>query len=375
MALIAGLLLFGIIMVFDASAVIAADRFGNQFRFVMLHIIWIVIGFGALLFFYFFDYHIISKLTLPIIIVTILSLILVLFIGNEINGSTRWFEIESLNLSIQPSELAKIGFIIYLATWLTKEREFKTKSFTANAKKHITQNMAAFLLILATVCFLIILQPDLGTTIVIAGTSLAIYFISSSGFLHNIGSISIVALFVLMAGFAAILSPYRFERVLTHTQFLATGNFTEASDRDYQLKQVLTAVGSGGLTGVGFGESKQKYFYLVDLTAFTDSVFAVYAEEFGFIGSILLISVFIYFAYLGVGIAKNAPDKLGFLLASGVTIWITLQAFMHIGANSAVIPITGLTLPFVSYGGSSMLVTMAGIGILLNVSRQIDLKK
>lgn len=369
--LVIGFLIFGLIMIYDASVVVANDNFGDQFRFVKYHLIWVTLGLIAGYVAYKFDYHRLPKIIPYIIITTIILLVVILFVGEDVNGAKRWFDLGTLGIRFQPSELAKLAFIIYLASWLSRERTKTTTNFTESIKHHLTHDLGAFLLLLGFVSFLIVLEPDLGTAMLITATSLAIYFISSRGALHNIGTGFIIGMFVLMGIFASILAPYRIQRVQTFLHFITTAEFDQerANAEDYQLKQVITAVGSGGLTGVGFGQSKQKFFYLVDITPFTDNIFAVYAEEFGYLGSVVLIGLYLLFATFGIRIAKNAPDKLGFLLASGVTFWISFQALIHIAANSAIIPLTGITLPLVSYGGSSTIVVLTGIGLLLNVSK------
>lgn len=364
-------LALGSVMIYDASVVVANDNFGDQFRFVKYHLIWLVLGIAAGYVAYKIDYHILPKIIPFIIVTTIIFLVLILFIGEDVNGAKRWIDLGGLGIRFQPSEVAKIAFIIYLASWLAKQRDNTKANFSAAIKHHLTHDLGLFLAALGTVSFLIVLEPDLGTAMLITATSLAIYFVSARGRLHNLGAFLIIAVFVAMGIFASILAPYRIQRVETFMRFITTAEFDEerANAEDYQLKQVITAVGSGGLTGVGFGQSKQKFFYLVDITPFTDNVFAVYAEEFGFIGSVVLIGMYLLFATFGIKIAKNAPDKLGFLIAVGITFWITFQALIHISANSAIIPLTGITLPMISYGGSSTIVVLIGLGLLLNVSR------
>mgnify|MGYP000107446892 CR=1 FL=1 len=168
--------------------------------------------------------------------------------------------------------------------------------------------------------------------------------------------------------FAGVFVPYRLERLESFINFLITGELSEPLGRDYQLRQILIAVGTGQIFGQGFAQSKQKFSYLTE-TAFSDSIFAVYAEEFGFLGSVILVAIFIWIMFQGFKIARNAPDKLGVLLASGITIWISIQALIHLGVNVGLIPLTGMPLPFLSYGGSSLITSMIAIGILINISR------
>ncbi len=299
---------------------------------------------------------------------TVGLLILVLFMP-AINGSRRWI---GLGIgTLQPSELAKLTFTIYLSSWLSKTREKRTaKTIADQFSEHIMKELLPFLVVLGALCILVLLEPDLGSTLLIGGTALVMYFLSGSDAIHAIGSFMIVLVMGMLGILAAILSPYRLERVKTFIPLLLRGDVEDPLGAGYQIRQILIAVGSGGLAGLGFGESRQKFQYLVETTAVTDSIFAVIAEELGFIGSVILLAAFALFIYRGYQIAKNAPDRFGMLLAAGITFWLGIQALLNIAANVAIIPLTGIPLPFISYGGSSLVITMAAVGMLLNVSRQ-----
>lgn len=358
----------GVVLVYDASVIVASEFFGDQFRFLKLQFLWILVGVVGAIFAYFFDYHNYPKVIIPVIAATIILLVLVVFAGPVVFGSRRWFDIGIIN--IQPSELAKLTFTIYLACWLSKQKK-RSGNLKAAFREHFNSELLPFVLIFAIVCFLIVIEPDLGTTAVVAATALAVYFVSGTDIIHSLGASFLVFVMTLIGTAAAIISPYRLRRVTTFLETLESGNVSNPFGSGYQINQVLIAIGSGGLFGVGFGESRQKFFYLVGNSAFTDTIFAVYAEEFGFVGDVLLVFAFAFFISRGIKIAQNAPDRLGALLAVGITVWIGLQTFLNIAANIALGPLTGIPLPFFSYGGSSMVVVLYGVGILLNISRQI----
>ena len=343
------LLAFGLFMVYDASAVKAFYDFGDGFRFLKYQAMWI--GVGLILFYIFqkIDYHIFESLAVPIMIGTIVLLILVLIpgVGTEIYGAKRWI------FGIQPSEFTKISVIIYFATWLTKKTKSKIKS-------HSFEIFLPFLFMIGIVAILLLLEPDLGTTVIIFGSSLLVYFLSGSQIWQFILSIP----FLLLAGVGLIvLSPYRKARLLA---FLDPS--TDPGGISYHINQVLIALGSGGLTGLGLGSSRQKYQYIPEVYA--DSIFAIIGEEFGFIGTVIVILIFAFLFWRGWKIIENAPDEFGKLLSAGIIFWITLQVIVNIGAMTAIFPLTGIPLPFISYGGSALLSIMIGVGILTNISKQ-----
>lgn len=369
LGLVGFLLIFGIIMVYDSSAVISNRDFGNQFFFLIKHIQWIAIGLAAGFIAFNFDYHNYPKLVLPALVVTIAALLAVLIAGQEEFGSKRWITVGGFD--IQPSELTKLVFTIYLASWLSKQRTAaKVKTFKDLVKNHLYTDLIPFFLITIGICMLILLQPDLGTTAIVGITALIVYFLSGTDFVHTLGSIVIISIMGVLGIVAAILEGYRLVRVKTFLETIKTGDVPDPMESGYQIQQVLIGIGSGGLWGLGFGESRQKYGYLVHYTAFTDTIFAVFAEEFGLIGSTLLILLFLVFLMRGFKIASKAKDKLGAMLALGITVWFGLQIFFNIAANVVLMPLTGIPLPFFSYGGSSMVVVLIAVGILLNISRQ-----
>lgn len=366
LALVIIFVIFGIVMIFDASIYKADEVFNDRFHFVTQQAIWVVVGSIIGAFFYFWDYRQFSKLVVPGMAITLGLLVAVLFVGNEVNGSKRWFMIGPV--PIQPAELAKPVFILYLATWLSKERKYFKKLKDAWSD-HFRNHLLSFLLVLMVVAGLVIAEPDLGTTIIICATAFVIYFSSGKDAVHLLGSVLIVVIGGILGTAAALLESYRLERVKTYLDLLLTGEVTDPMGTGYQVQQILIGIGSGGFWGKGFGQSRQRFGYLVENTAFTDSIFAIILEELGMIGGMIIIILFLVFFYRCFQIAKNAPDRLGSLLAGGIGFWLVFQAFMHMGANVGLVPLTGVPLPFFTYGGSSTVVALAGVGMLLNVSR------
>jgi cell division protein FtsW len=216
---------------------------------------------------------------------------------------------------------------------------------------------------------LILLEPDLGTMMIICITAFAMFFISGKDKIHTWGSISILLLGVPLAVLAAVLEPYRLSRVQTFLNLLLKGEVDDPLGSGYQMQQILIGIGSGGLLGKGFGQSRQRFGYLVENTAFTDSIYAVILEEFGLLGGIVLVGLWLIFLWKCFNIAERIVNKERRFLVIGVTIWLVLPAFLNMAANVGIIPLTGIPLPFLTYGGSNTFVTLIGIAILLNVSR------
>ncbi|MBI2009645.1 MAG: putative lipid II flippase FtsW [Candidatus Chisholmbacteria bacterium] len=341
LGIVVTLTLVGLLMVYDASIVEAYRDFSDKYHFAKLQALWALIGFASLFVSSLIPLSLIKKLALPFFILSITLLIIVLIpaFGSEVQGARRWIALGSFTL--QPSEVVKLGFALYLASWLEKRREF-----------------VPFVILSGLILGLMMAQPDLGTTVVLMGTGVVMYFLSGAPIA------ALVAL--LVAGFASGLglilsSAYRKERLLTFLN--PTSDPLGAS---YHIRQVLIALGSGGLLGVGVGRSRQKYAYLPEAT--TDSIFAVLAEEVGFVGSLIVIALFLWFIYRGFRIAKNAKTPFNQLLAAGITTWVGFQALLNLAAMVALVPLTGIPLPFISYGGSSLVTVLTATGILLNIS-------
>lgn len=361
--------LFGAIMIFDASVYIANAIQGDPFHFLKLQLVWVIFGSIAGIFLYLIDYRKLLKGSLFGLISVIVLLVLVLVFGKDINGSKRWFALLDPLPGIQPAEFAKLGIILYLSSWMSSNKYFSDNTKVI-LKDSFLKSLVSFIAIVGVIALLIMLEPDLGTTMIICITSFVMYFIAKDGWEHakyTIGSLFL--LFIPLGTIAALLERYRVGRVTTFLHLLITGEIANPLKEGYQMQQILIGIGSGGFLGKGFGQSRQRFGYLVENTAFTDSIFAVILEELGFLGGSLLVIAWIAFLWRGFRIGLNAPDKQGKLLASGITIWLTLQALLNMGANVGLIPLTGIPAPFLSYGGSSTLVTLAGIGILLNISK------
>ncbi|NMC09228.1 FtsW/RodA/SpoVE family cell cycle protein, partial [Candidatus Microgenomates bacterium] len=307
--------IFGAIMIFDASVYKANEVFNDQFYFLKFQIIWLVIGSIPTLIVYFWDYKKLLKLSLPLLIAVIILLALVLFLGEETNGSKRWFSIGPLP-QIQPAEFAKLALILYLSSWLAKQ-EYKYTNISTALKEGFLKNLIGFIVILGIVAILVLLEPDLGTAMIICITSFAMFLMAGEDKTHTFGSIAVVILFVPIAALAGILEPYRLERIKTFLNLLVTGDVADKKGSGYQMQQILIGIGSGGLFGKGFGQSRQRFGYLVENTAFTDSIYAVVLEELGLIGGTIIIISWVLFLWRGLKVALNAPDKQGKLLAAG----------------------------------------------------------
>lgn len=359
--LVLGLTIFGVVMVYDASVVLAHEQFGDKLFFFKNQILWALFGFGLGFIVSKIDYHFWRKLAFPALILSIICLVLVLIPGvaTRIYGAKRWLATPAAisipvvgRLSFQPSELSKISLILYLSLWLESKSKSKSKRVST---------LIPFLLLLGVICGLVMLEPDLGTAIVLAGSAFLIYFLSGAG-IFEVGSLILILATGSLA--FALFSPYRRARLLSFAN--------PVSDKlgiSYHINQVLIALGSGGVFGLGLGYSRQKYQYLPEVT--TDSIFAIIGEELGFFGTSLVVLLLFLIIWRGLKIAEGAPDKFGHLLAGGLTGVLAIQSIVNLGAQTALLPLTGITLPFISYGGSSLTIMLAAVGILLNISKQV----
>ena len=309
-----------------------------------------IAGLAAFFLFQFVPYRFWRKMALPLMIASfiLLALVFVPDVSHSFGGARRWLVLGPVNF--QPSELLKLSFIIYLASWLDARRK---------EVKSLSYGMVPFAFMVAIIGIFLMMQPDMGTLGVIVATAGTMYFLGGGG-----GSqLAMLTAFGLAAGYVFVqLAPYRLSRILV---FINPS--LDPQGAGYQINQALIAIGSGGFFGAGLGRGLQKYYYLPE--AMGDSIFAVFAEEAGFLGSAVLIGLFLCFLWRGFMIAHNAPDAFGRLLASGLTAGIGVQAFINMAAISGILPLTGITLPFVSYGSSSLVVTLASAGILVNISK------
>jgi cell division protein FtsW len=337
------LLIFGVIMVYNSSVALAIRDFGDQYYYVREQLKGLVVGIIALIVFARLQYKKLYGIALPLLLVTMILLVAVFLpgIGVRALGASRWVHVGPIGL--QPAELAKLAMVVYLSAWFSTPEKGR---------------FASFLILIGMIVGLVLIEPDMGTSIILVLISIIMYFTSGAPLKHFLILVpSLVGAFMLLA----IISPYRFSRITTflHPQ-------SDPLGASYQVRQALLAVGSGGFWGVGLGKSRQKYEYLPE--ANTDSIFAIVAEEGGFVGSIILLGFISVLLWRGFKIAIRAPDRFGQLLCVGIVSWIGFQTTLNIAANLALLPLTGIPLPFISYGSSGLVITLAGIGILLNVS-------
>jgi len=336
---------FGLFIIYDASSFVAFRDFADKYHFVKDQFFWIVLGIISLLVFSRIDYHRFYNLAIPILLVALgfLGLVFIPGIGVKVLGASRWI---NLRFTVfQPSEFVKLALAIYLAAW-----------FSSKEKGRIF----AFLLLLSLVLGLVMLEPDMGTAAIILAEGLVLYFLSGAKLIY----FAILAPIIAFIGFIfAKLEPYRAARLTTF--FNANQDINATS---YHVRQILIALGSGGLTGVGLGNSLQKYAYLPENA--TDSIFAIIAEELGFVGACFIIAVFLVIIWRGFYIAIHSRDEFGKLLAGGITTFLAAQVFINLAAQTALLPLTGIPLPFISYGGSALIINLSAIGILINIARQ-----
>lgn len=337
------LIVFGLIMVYDASVVQAFKDFGDKYFYIKQQLIWVALGIILLLFFAKFPFHNWRIFALPLFLISILLLLAVFIPGLGVNagGAHRWLKLGPV--TIQPVEIVKLTSIIFFAALF--ERKIKT---------------APFLLSVAVISFIIgAMQRDLGSTVVFFLTSFALYIFAGAKLKYTLGLIP----FAVVAAMVFILSStYRKQRVLA---FLDP--FSDPQGYTYHISQVLIALGTGGFMGLGIGQSRQKFEYIPEVT--TDSIFAIVGEELGFVGGLFLVGLFAYLIYRCFKIVEKLSDPYARLLSFGLTSWIAIQCIINLSAMVSLIPLTGVPLPFISYGGSALLANLVAIGIILNISR------
>jgi cell division protein FtsW len=349
---VATLVLLGLVMILSASSVSAFADYGSPFMFFKKQLIWAALGVAGYIFLARFDYKKLKKrgnLALGIAIVMLLA-VLVPGIGITVGGSARW--IGAGPLSFQPSEFAKLALILFAADAFARQRESSLRHF-ANTAVPMIPGFGALAL-------LVMLQPDMGTTMILGFIAFGVMFVAGAP-LKYITPLGLAG--TALAVFGALAEPYRRARV---TAFLDP--WKDPLNTGYQTIQSLIALGSGGWFGVGLGASRQKWSYIPN--SHTDFIFAILGEEMGLVGTLTVLGLFAFLIYLGVRVAKAAPDRYGMLLASGITLWIGAQALINMGAVTAAAPITGVPLPLVSFGGSSLVISLMAMGILTNIASQ-----
>lgn len=344
----------GLVVVYSASFVISlaetatATTPGTPYYYIVRQLGWAVLGVILMAIAMRTDYHIYRVLAVPIMLVTIGMLVAVLVVGVEGGGAKRWLGVGEF--TVQPSEFAKMAVIIYLAAWLVGKGD-RLRSFEGG--------LIPFVIIIGAIGLLVMLQPNLGTTLVILVITVTMFFVAGASFVQMLalGTTGIACIFAL-----ATVAGYRLDRL---TAYLNAE--TDPLGNGFQTLQALIALGNGGITGLGLGASRGKFFYVPE--SHTDGVFAILGEELGIIATSAVLLLYMILMVRGFQIARRARDDFGMLIATGITTWITAQALINIGGITRVIPLTGVPLPFLSYGGNALASVLLAIGVLISVSR------
>ena len=345
------LLCIGNVMVYSASSYAAARYQGDASYYFQRELMWTILGLIAMLVTIRVDYRQWRRISLVGMLIILPLLVIVLKFGVNVYGASRWNAVGSF-FSFEPSELTKLVLALYIADWLARKGK-QVSTFL--------YGLTPFVILVGIVLGLVLLENDLGSAIIIAGFATAMFFTAGANIMQFLLAIACGGLIFLKEA----LSSYRYYRV---ADFLHP--FKDIMGINLQLYQALLALGSGGWFGLGLGASRQKTGYLP--FPYTDSIFPVIGEELGFIGCALIVILFLFLAFRGFRLARRTPDLYGALLATGITTWLILQAMINIGANTGTIPYTGVPLPFISFGGSSLVVSLAAVGVLLNISRYLQ---
>lgn len=351
--LLGAVVVLGLVMLTSATGPVAYQKFKDSYWYVRHQALYGLLP-GTVLFFIMakIDYRLWRSLALPLLGVSILLLLLVFVpgLGAEWGTSKSWIAIGGY--SMQPAELVKLTFLLYLAAWLEGRGE--------HGVADVSTGLVPFLSALGIIAFLIMMQPDLGSLLVIASIAFIVYFLAGAPWLHIIG--------LALAGLGALsllikAAPYRAARFMTflHPEFDPQGV-------GYHINQAFLAIGSGGFFGLGLGHSRQKYLYLPEVAG--DSIFAVMAEELGFVVVLAVLALLVAFMWRGLRIARYAPDAYGRFVATGIVGWVFVQTVFNIGSMVGLLPLTGLPLPFMSYGGTALMTLLAAMGLMTNISSQ-----
>lgn len=343
--------IFGLLMVLSASAVSALEDYGSSWYQFSRQGVWLLFGVIALVVVSRFDYHNLAKFTKLFLAICVGLMVVVLIpgVGKNVNGASRWVGVGQL--TIQPSELLKLTLIIFAAALLTERR---------HSMDDWRETVRPIVVVFAGFAVLLLLQPNLGTTIIIASILMIMMFVAGAP-----GKPLAVLAGAMVTGAIglAFMEPYRVRRLMAFTD-----PWADPAGVGFQTIQSQIGLVNGGWFGVGLGEGRAKYGFLPE--AHTDFIFSIITEELGFLGAAVVIALFMALILVGIRIALRTKDRFGMLLATGITAWIAVQGFVNLGAVVGVLPITGVPLPFVSAGGSSLVVTMASVGVLLNIARQ-----
>lgn len=339
----------GLIMVYSASSAYARDYFGSSYYFFYRQLLWLLIGSIGLIFTYNLPYSKWKPASKPLVLFSICLLLLSISpLGHEAGGAKRWVKLGGF--LFQPSEVAKLFFVIYIADFLSRKKG-KVKSFL--------KGLCPPLLILFVIVMLLLMQPDFGTAVLVTVLTFILFFIGGGNlvYLFSLFSLSLPIIYYLIFEVG-----YRRERIIT-----LLNPYKDPQGAGFQLIQSIIAIGSGRIFGKGFGASRQKLFFLP--SSYNDFIFSIIGEELGFIGATTIILLYLTFIILGVRIVLKTKDEFGSLLALGIILLIALQAFINIGVSTGILPTKGLCLPFISYGGSSLVVNLTSVGILLNIGK------
>ena len=346
------LVLLGLIMILSASSVSSFATYGSSFLFFNKQLLWAGIGLAGFVFFSRFDYRKLKGkgyLLLPAVGVCLLA-VLIPGVGIVAGGSARW--IGAGPLAFQPSELAKLALVLFLADVFSRKEE--------KTLQELSHTLLPFAPVVGVLALLVMMQPDMGTTLLLGSIGLGMLFVAGAPlrYLLPMGVVSLGA-----AATLALSADYRRERVLAFMD-----PWADPLNTGYHTIQSLIALGSGGWLGVGLGASRQKWSYIPN--AHTDFIYSILGEEMGLLGTLTVLGLFAFIVYLGIRTARQSRDRFGMFVATGITIWIGVQAMVNIGAVTATMPITGVPLPLVSFGGSSLVVSLIAMGILTNIAKQ-----
>jgi cell division protein FtsW len=344
----------GTLMIYSVTSTQGFQHYGSPSYYLLNHLQWLLVGALALFVCSRIDYRFWRRMSVPIMLIALIALAAVLFapesISPHIKGASRWLRFGPLQG--QPSEFAKLAFIIYAADWLSQKGE---------TVRNLWYGLVPFGIILGLLVGLIMLEPDMGTSLIFIAIGGTMFFVAGADLLQFLGS-GVLAVAAL-SGLIAVES-YRMQRL---TIFL--NPWRDPQGDGYQPIQALLALGSGGLAGLGLGVGRQKFGWLPE--ARTDSIMAVVGEELGFAGTVLVLALVLLVAVRGYRVAMRSPEPFGALLATGVTGWIVFQSLLNIAVITLTVPFTGIPMPFISFGGTSLVVLLAAVGILLNVSRHM----
>ncbi len=346
---VVGLMLFSIAFVYSASASIAELRFGYQEKLFWSHSIKVLIAIVLVIVFAKIDYHFWQKISMPLMILSLLMLIIVLFGGSSVKGSYRWISLGPV--TFQPSEFVKFALVIHFSSLLTAKQQHI---------KDFEKGFLPFLLWIGIICILIALQPNFSTMFVIFMIGFLMMFIGNTNIMY-LGITGISGL--IMAMLYGISADYRLNRIMS---FLGMSDGAKEQTYNYQLTQSLLALGNGGIFGMGPGQNRQSHLFLPE--SYGDFIFAIIGEDYGFVGVFIILAAFVLIFWRGMLIAKKAPDNFGYFLAVGILFTFAIYVLVNAGVNTGLLPTTGVPMPFISYGGTALFIYAAAIGILLNIS-------